>query len=333
MNATSWREVSWDAAIREPLDMRCRALPDEAIVREPMHLRLEFAPVGFDLPAGSEIGIEVPRIWKKHLGMAFRELHDEFATDDERHPGGSFCLVTAHAPEGGDAVLSREIVSIGFEFLILVTVTEAVVRAGEVMIVYLADPIGPRCEVPKTAQAHPFRTLVRPAGQEHFQEVAEPPVVIARGGAAAKLRLQCPAVVEPETEYKPRLCAVDGVGENAASGYQGIPYVWRPGTDRDSGMLAPLTSEQRLTRVPLKRGDEVFEYHTAHDEFAGISGLGSPVGRPEGSRNSKVARSMATSQTHASRSKPTSCSQMHSQLRSKPQASYSTLSGLISSSQ
>jgi len=281
LNAASWRDISWDAETRRPVAMDCRADPAQATVRQAMHLRLEYTPTGFDLPAGSEIGIEVPRIWKKHLGMAFRELHAEFDTDDERHPGGSFCLVTARAPEDSDAVCERQLVSVGFEFLIHVVIAEGTLRAGETLTVHLADPIGPACEAPKSAQAHPFRTLVRPAGQEHFQEVTEPPVVRTVGGPAAKLRLRCPAIVESEAEFKAKLCALDDVGENAAADYQGIVYVWRPGAERDAGMLAPLTSEQRLSHVPLKRNADRFDQFTAHDEFAGIAGLGNPIGTPE----------------------------------------------------
>ncbi len=280
ITAANWRRYSHAAMLREPITMEAVAVPDEAVAGDAVHLRLEYTPRGLELPDGSEIIIAPPRFWRKHLGMAFTELHSQFDTNTERHPGGSFALVRPYRPEGSDLRVDCELRSGGFYYLFHMTL-HGRLKDGETLVLYMGDPIGPAAQVPKTAADHPLPTLVRFPDEEHFRDVAQPPVVRARGGTARRLRVRCPAVLSQATQMRVQVVAVDGISENPAGDYEGRIALWRRGTEPCSGIDLEHSSAKRRSEGILTTGKGQFDYVNALDEDNCICGRSNPVGRPE----------------------------------------------------
>ncbi|MCK5805395.1 MAG: DUF3604 domain-containing protein [Lentisphaeria bacterium] len=281
LNQQTWSDISNDARQREPMHIEARAVPGEAVAGEALHLRLEYTPRGFDLPAGTIICLAPPRFWRKHLGMAFTELHSQFDVNTERHPGGSFAVVKAYPPEGSDLRVEAEMFNAGFHYGLQFALRDAPLRDGETLVVYLGDPAGPKAQVPKTAHNHPIPTLVKLPDRDYFQEVPEPPMVTAHGGPARKLRVRCPAVAPATTQIAARIVAVDDISENSASDYDGELTIWRRGQAPAEGVNVNHTTEKKRSDVTIRTSEERFDFFCALDAGAGISGRSNPVGRPE----------------------------------------------------
>jgi hypothetical protein len=276
-----YRQIALDAPDREPIAVAAWALPDEATVGEPLHLRLDFSPTDFDLPAGTQLIVTIPRHWRKHLGMAWRELHPELSTRTDRHPGGSFCLVTAHAPSGSGVTVTSELIEAGFNFALRLVIANASLSAGEVLTVYLSDPKSPEIEVPKMAIRHEFATFAKLPDEDFFRPLVSNPAVVAHGGPAAKLRLRVPSVAAPDSEITVRLVVVDGVGENGAEGYDGDVAIWRQEDDSGDIGVVRHSSEKRESDVMLPSGHAQFEYFQAYDVDNPLVARSNPMGRPD----------------------------------------------------
>ncbi len=280
LTSQTWRDLSHAAQQQEPIAVQGKADPDETKAGEAVHLRLEYTPQGFDLPDGTELAIAPPRFWRKHLGMAFTELHSQFDTTTERDPGGSFALVKAYPPECSDLQADCELLSGGFYYLFHVTL-RGTLKDGETLVVYLGDPVGPKAQVPKTAADHPLPTFVRVPDEEHFREVSHQPVVTARGDIAEKLRVRCPAVVPEDTNMQVSVVAVDGVSENPASAYDAeIRLSCADGNTREPVTVHHTTEKRRSTAVITTSGKQ-FDYIRAYDEQNSLAARSNPVGRPD----------------------------------------------------
>lgn len=277
----TYRQIALDAEEREPISVAAQAVPDEAMVGEPLHLRIQFSPRGFDLPAGTQLIVTIPRQWRKHLGMAWRELHPELSTKIDSHPGGSFSLVTAHGPSDSGVTVASELIEAGFSFALRLVTGGASLKDGQRLTVCLSDPISPEIEVPKMAIRHEFATFAKLPDEDFFRPLLTDPYVIAHGGPAAKLRLRVPCVAEADTEITARVVAVDAVGENGATDYDGNLAIWREEEGRGDIAVVRHSSEKRSSEVTRPSGHEQFEYFHAYDEGNPLVARSNPMGRPD----------------------------------------------------
>lgn len=280
MNREEFRRTALEALTRDRVALELRPVPAAGMAREPVHLRLEMTPRGFDLPAGARILVQLTRHWRKHRGNAFRELHIELDTDESRPHGGAFCLVKAPPPAGGDLQLSTAVLDMGFHYVIELEIERGLLQDGETLTLFLAEPEGMPVEIPKIAGTHIMPALVSVGPSEPFRYAVEPARIRARGRPVESLRLRGPATAPAGGECDVRIVAVDGAGANPAAGYDAQVRIWREGAEDAAGVVRHTTAA-RVSRIALGAGDARFEYFGAHDPANAIATRSNPLGRPE----------------------------------------------------
>ncbi|MFP3904021.1 MAG: hypothetical protein ACLFWB_07250 [Armatimonadota bacterium] len=281
MDYETYREITVAADKACRLDLDARAVPDAAKAGEPLHLKIEVTPHGYDLPEGTVLLISFSRHWRKHRGNAFRETHQEIDTDESRPPGGAFCLAKPYPPEGSDLQVAREVIPAGFHYVMHMVFTEGSLGDGETLTVYLSDPISSKIEVPKIAGPHTLHTLVKLPEDDEFRRLEQSPQVQATGNLVNRLRLRCPSTAPAESDCELRVVAVDGVSENPAIRYDADLTVWRRGECPLSASRLHHSTEDRMSTVQHSTGREKFTYFQAHDVENALASRSNPMGRKE----------------------------------------------------
>lgn len=280
MEHDEFRRTALEALTRDRVDLQVVPIPEEGMAREPVHLRLELTPRGFELPAGAAILVQLTRHWRKHRGNAFRELHIELGADESRHHGGAFCLVKPYPPQGSDLQVAAEVLDMGFHYVVKLQIQRGVLHSGETLTLYLADPSRMPVEIPKIVGTHVMPTLVSAGPSEPFHYAAEPAKIRAHGRPVEALRLRCPSTAPAGEECELRLVAVDGASANPAGGYDAEVRVSRQGAEGEAETVRH-TTEARVSRVSASAGERQFEYFQAHDADNAIAARSNPMGRPE----------------------------------------------------